>query len=82
MEYIYETHLHTIEASACSSTPGEDHIAYGNFYWTSSLGTETGGAFLLRTLQRVDNYYTTSHLDIVQAARTDKNQIRPVQSKN
>ena len=28
MEYIYETHLHTIEASACSSTPGEDYITY------------------------------------------------------
>ena len=28
MEYIYETHLHTIEASACSSTPGENYISY------------------------------------------------------
>ena len=28
MEYIYETHLHTIEASACSGTPGAEHISY------------------------------------------------------
>ena len=28
MNYIYETHLHTIEASACSRTPGADYIAY------------------------------------------------------
>ncbi len=28
MEYIYETHLHTIEGSACSSTPGENYIDY------------------------------------------------------
>ena len=28
MKYVYETHLHTIEASACSSTPGEDYIDY------------------------------------------------------
>jgi hypothetical protein len=27
-QYIYETHLHTIEASACSGTPGEDYIEY------------------------------------------------------
>ena len=28
MEYIYETHLHTIEASACSGTMAEDYIEY------------------------------------------------------
>ncbi len=28
MQYIYETHLHTIEASACSGTPGADYIEY------------------------------------------------------
>lgn len=28
MEYIYETHLHTVEASACSSTPAADYIDY------------------------------------------------------
>ena len=28
MRYIYETHLHTIEGSACSGTPAEDHISY------------------------------------------------------
>lgn len=28
MNYLYETHLHTIEASACSITPGEDYIEY------------------------------------------------------
>ena len=28
MRYIYETHLHTIEASACSRTPGEEYIDY------------------------------------------------------
>ncbi len=28
MKYVYETHLHTIEASACSCTPGEDYISY------------------------------------------------------
>lgn len=26
MEYVYETHLHTIEGSACSDTPGKDYI--------------------------------------------------------
>ena len=25
-EYIYETHLHTVQASACSDTPGRDYI--------------------------------------------------------
>lgn len=28
MEYIYETHLHTIEGSACSDTPGKDYIEH------------------------------------------------------
>lgn len=28
MEYIYETHLHTVEASACASMPGEEYPAY------------------------------------------------------
>ncbi len=28
MKYVYETHLHTIEASACSRTPGADYIDY------------------------------------------------------
>ncbi len=28
MQYIYETHLHTTEASRCSSTPAEDYIEY------------------------------------------------------
>ncbi|SFC22715.1 PHP domain-containing protein [Butyrivibrio sp. YAB3001] len=28
MNYIYETHLHTIEASACSDTPAENYIEY------------------------------------------------------
>ena len=28
MEYIYETHLHTIEGSACSDTPAADYIEY------------------------------------------------------
>ena len=28
MNYIYETHLHTIEGSACSRTPGADYIRY------------------------------------------------------
>ncbi len=28
MKYVYETHLHTVEASACSCTPGEDYITY------------------------------------------------------
>ncbi len=28
MKYVYETHLHTIEASACSRTPAEDYIDY------------------------------------------------------
>jgi hypothetical protein len=28
MSYVYETHLHTIEASACSVTPGEDYVEY------------------------------------------------------
>ncbi|MCR5468579.1 MAG: PHP domain-containing protein [Lachnospiraceae bacterium] len=28
MEYIYETHLHTIEASACSETPAREYIEH------------------------------------------------------
>ena len=28
MEYIYETHLHTIEGSACSVTPAKNYIEY------------------------------------------------------
>ena len=28
MPYIYETHLHTIEGSACSDTPGKDYIEH------------------------------------------------------
>lgn len=28
MNYIYETHLHTKEASACSGTPAQDYIEY------------------------------------------------------
>lgn len=28
MEYIYETHLHTMEGSACSNTPAKDYIDY------------------------------------------------------
>ncbi len=28
MEYVFETHLHTIEASACSGTPAVDYIDY------------------------------------------------------
>ncbi len=28
MEYIFETHLHTTEASACSRTPGVEYIEY------------------------------------------------------
>lgn len=28
MNYIYETHLHTIEGSACSDTPGKDYIEH------------------------------------------------------
>ena len=28
MKYVYETHLHTIEASACARTKGEDYIDY------------------------------------------------------
>ncbi len=28
MKFIYETHLHTIEASACSKTPAKDYIEY------------------------------------------------------
>ena len=28
MKYVYETHLHTIEASACASTPGTNYITY------------------------------------------------------
>ncbi|SEL12202.1 MULTISPECIES: PHP domain-containing protein [unclassified Butyrivibrio] len=28
MEYLYETHLHTMEASACSITPAGDYIEY------------------------------------------------------
>ena len=28
MNYKYETHIHTIEASACSTTPAEDYIDY------------------------------------------------------
>ncbi|MBP3783792.1 MAG: PHP domain-containing protein, partial [Butyrivibrio sp.] len=28
MKYVYETHLHTVEASACARTKGEDYIDY------------------------------------------------------
>ena len=28
MEYIYETHLHTLEGSACSNTPASDYIDF------------------------------------------------------
>ena len=28
MNYLYETHLHTLEGSACSSTPAEDYVEY------------------------------------------------------
>ena len=28
MDYIYETHLHTREASACGKTPGRDYISF------------------------------------------------------
>ncbi len=28
MKYIYETHLHTIEGSACSDTPGKEYIEH------------------------------------------------------
>ena len=28
MDYIYETHMHTSEASACAGTPGRDYIEY------------------------------------------------------
>ena len=28
MAYLYETHLHTIEGSACSDTPGKEYIAH------------------------------------------------------
>ena len=28
MSYIYETHLHTVEASACSDTPGRDYVKF------------------------------------------------------
>ena len=28
MNYIYETHLHTVEASACGKVPGKDYITY------------------------------------------------------
>ena len=28
MDYIYETHMHTVEASACSDTPGRDYIDF------------------------------------------------------
>ncbi|MBE5845765.1 MAG: hypothetical protein E7302_16675 [Butyrivibrio sp.] len=28
MNYVYETHLHTLEASACSKTPAADYIEY------------------------------------------------------
>ena len=28
MEYIYETHLHTIEGSACSDTPAKEYIEH------------------------------------------------------
>lgn len=80
---LWDPHIFLIhDSDGYILSAGTRFYWYGNFYWTSSLGTETGSAFLLRTLQRVDNYYTTSHLDIIQAARTDKNQIRPVQSKN
>ena len=28
MSYVYETHLHTVEASACGKVPGKDYITY------------------------------------------------------
>ena len=28
MQYLYETHLHTVEASACGKTPGKDYIDF------------------------------------------------------
>ncbi|MDC7294082.1 PHP domain-containing protein [Butyrivibrio sp. DSM 10294] len=28
MNYVYETHLHTVEASKCGKTPGKDYIDY------------------------------------------------------
>lgn len=80
---LWDPHIFLIhDSDGYILSAGTRFYWYGNFYWTSSLGTETGSAFLLRSLQRTDSYYTTSYLDIIQAARTDKNQIRPVQSKN
>ena len=36
MEYIYETHLHTWEASACALMPGAEYIEYMKNYTPKS----------------------------------------------
>ena len=44
MEFIYETHLHTIEGSACSRTPAVDHIAYMKAlgYYSGAIEADSG----------------------------------------
>ena len=63
MDYIYETHLHTIEASACSTTPGEDYIAHmKELGYSGIIVTDhyfTGNSCIPRTLpweERVEKY--------------------------
>ncbi|WP_051197933.1 MULTISPECIES: PHP domain-containing protein [unclassified Butyrivibrio] len=63
MKYIYETHLHTIEASACSRTPAKDYIDHMmNLGYSGMIVTDhffTGNSCVPKDLpweERVDIY--------------------------
>ena len=63
MEYIYETHLHTSEVSACSVTPGEAYPEYmKSLGYSGMIVTDhffTGNSCVPRNLpwkERVDRY--------------------------
>ena len=63
MDYIYETHLHTFEASACGKMPGKDYIPYmKSLGYAGIIVTDhffNGNCRISRTLpwaERVDGY--------------------------
>ena len=63
MKYIYETHLHTIEASACSKTPAREYIDHmTNLGYSGIIVTDhffTGNSCVPKDLpweERIDIY--------------------------